>query len=89
MWESTSVMSMTVAMNMYFLHKVARPRAVGSVCSDASLSKLQNRDGSDRFNQVAVFRLIPHGIQQAPNVHPVRSISRHAVLVATLEEKGI
>jgi len=40
-------MSMRVAMNMYFLHKVVRPRAVGSLHSDASLSKLQKRNGSD------------------------------------------
>jgi len=39
--------------------------------------------------EVAVFRLIPHRIQQAPNVYPVGCISGCAVLVATLEEKKI
>jgi len=39
--------------------------------------------------EVAVFRFIPHRIQQAPNVHSVSCISGCAVLVATLEEKKI
>jgi len=37
--------------------------------------------------EVAVFRFIPHRIQQAPNVHSVGCTSGCAVLVATLEEK--
>ena len=39
--------------------------------------------------EVAVFCLIPHGIQQAPNVHPICLVSRLAVLFATLEERRI
>jgi len=39
--------------------------------------------------EVAVFRLIPHGIQQAPNVDPIGLVARLAVLFATLEERRI
>ena len=39
--------------------------------------------------EVAVFRLIPHGIQQAPNVDPIGMVARLAVLFATLEERNI
>jgi len=39
--------------------------------------------------EVAVFRLIPHGIQQAPNVDPIGMVARLAVLFATLEERRI
>ena len=46
---STSLISIRVATNMYVLHKVARPRAVGSLSLDASLSMLQRREGSERF----------------------------------------
>ena len=39
--------------------------------------------------EVAVFRLIPHWIQQAPNVDPIGLVARLAVLFATLEERRI
>ena len=59
------------------------------MCNTMACLEVFQEVGNLLVREVAVFRLIPQGIQQAPNVYPICLVSRLAVLFATLEERRI